>query len=121
MAEFKVFWDDDMLAVVEGVGYPDQSYSHFKSMHVWQTEDQDGKLGSDPGQKAIRTPAHNQRLTLGLNPARVFRFQAHPDAAILLGNCVPGDPKVMGSGMGITVEALQGTGIKYSVAAAGFK
>ena len=45
LAELKGFWDDGMLAVVEGVGYPDQSYSHFKSMHIWQTEDQDGKLG----------------------------------------------------------------------------
>ena len=42
-----MFLDDDMLAVVEGFGYPDQSYSHFKPMHIWQTEDQDGKLGSD--------------------------------------------------------------------------
>jgi len=45
LAELKGFWDDGMLAVVEGVGYPDQSYSHFKSMHIWQTEDQDGMLG----------------------------------------------------------------------------
>ena len=45
LAEFKEFWDSGTLAVVEGVGYPDQSYSHFESMHIWQTADRDGKLG----------------------------------------------------------------------------
>jgi uncharacterized protein (DUF1501 family) len=37
LAEFKKFWDDGMLAIIEGVGYPNQSYSHFESMHIWQT------------------------------------------------------------------------------------
>ena len=34
---FKELWDEDVLAVVEGVGYPDQSFSHFESMDIWQT------------------------------------------------------------------------------------
>jgi uncharacterized protein (DUF1501 family) len=50
LAGLKGLWDDGHLAVVRGVGYPDQNYSHFKSMAIWQAGDpelklQDGWLG----------------------------------------------------------------------------
>jgi uncharacterized protein (DUF1501 family) len=32
-------WDSGRLAVVRGVGYPEQNYSHFKSMAIWQAGD----------------------------------------------------------------------------------
>jgi len=32
----KSLWDSGKLAVVRGVGYPEQNYSHFKSMAIWQ-------------------------------------------------------------------------------------
>ena len=35
----KGFWDSGKLAVVRGVGYPEQNYSHFKSMAIWQSGD----------------------------------------------------------------------------------
>ncbi|MGI8925399.1 MAG: DUF1501 domain-containing protein [Tepidiformaceae bacterium] len=46
----KGLWDKGRVAVVQGVGYPDQNYSHFKSMAIWQSGDpktalQDGWLG----------------------------------------------------------------------------
>lgn len=46
----KSLWDVGNLAVVQGVGYPDQNYSHFKSMAIWQYADPelqqlDGWLG----------------------------------------------------------------------------
>ena len=31
----KGLWDAGKLAVVRGVGYPGQNYSHFKSMAIW--------------------------------------------------------------------------------------
>ena len=37
LTAFKELWDEDALAVVEGVGYADQSFSHFESMDIWQT------------------------------------------------------------------------------------
>jgi uncharacterized protein (DUF1501 family) len=40
----KGLWDQGHLAVVRGVGYPDQNYSHFKSMAIWQAGDPDLKL-----------------------------------------------------------------------------
>jgi len=35
LTEFKQFWDDGELAVVEGIGYPDPDLSHFNSMGYW--------------------------------------------------------------------------------------
>ena len=43
----KGFWDSGKLAVVRGVGYPEQNYSHFKSMAIWQAGDP--KLELDNG------------------------------------------------------------------------
>ncbi|MFQ5381767.1 MAG: DUF1501 domain-containing protein [Dehalococcoidia bacterium] len=46
----KDLWDRGKLAVVQGAGYPNQNYSHFKSMAIWQYADPelralDGWLG----------------------------------------------------------------------------
>src|SRR5512139_2437864 len=43
----KGLWDSGKLAVVRGVGYPEQNYSHFKSMAIWQAGDP--KLALDNG------------------------------------------------------------------------
>src|SRR6202521_5978985 len=43
---FKKLWDDGHLAIVEGIGYPNQSLSHFQAMDIWQTLDLSGN-GSD--------------------------------------------------------------------------
>jgi uncharacterized protein (DUF1501 family) len=46
----KKLWDDGKLAIVQGVGYPKPSFSHFDSIRVWETaapdrRQQDGWLG----------------------------------------------------------------------------
>lgn len=33
----KKLWDDKLLAIVRGVGYPNPIRSHFRSMDIWQT------------------------------------------------------------------------------------
>src|ERR1700716_3230538 len=47
----KKLWDEGKVAIVQGVGYPKPSFSHFDSIRVWETADpdrrqQDGWLGS---------------------------------------------------------------------------
>ena len=37
MAPIKKFWDEGKLAIFLGVGYPNASYSHFRSMDIWHT------------------------------------------------------------------------------------
>ena len=43
MADLMPLWEDGHLAIVQGVGYFDQSYSHFQSMDIWQGADPTGK------------------------------------------------------------------------------
>lgn len=42
LAPLKKFWDQGHMAIVEGVGYPNQSLSHFQAMDIWQTLDLQG-------------------------------------------------------------------------------
>jgi uncharacterized protein (DUF1501 family) len=37
MAPLKGMYDKGMVAVVQGVGYPDPDHSHFRSTEIWQT------------------------------------------------------------------------------------
>ena len=45
LAPLKQFWDSGHMAIVEGVGYPNQSLSHFQAMDIWQTLDLNGAGG----------------------------------------------------------------------------
>ncbi|HZR39523.1 MAG TPA: hypothetical protein VFB12_05360, partial [Ktedonobacteraceae bacterium] len=42
LAPLKTLWDQGHLAIIEGVGYPNQSLSHFQAMDIWQTLDLTG-------------------------------------------------------------------------------
>lgn len=37
MTGLKALYDQGMVAVVQGVGYPEPNHSHFRSMEIWQT------------------------------------------------------------------------------------
>jgi uncharacterized protein (DUF1501 family) len=37
MRSFKALYDKQMVAVVQGVGYPNPDHSHFRSTEIWQT------------------------------------------------------------------------------------
>jgi uncharacterized protein (DUF1501 family) len=46
----KALWDQGKVAIIEGVGYPSPSFSHFESIRIWETGDPtrrqvDGWLG----------------------------------------------------------------------------
>ena len=44
MGKIKDLFDSKKLAIVEGVGYPNPTYSHFKAMDIWQAADPQGSL-----------------------------------------------------------------------------
>jgi len=46
MRAIKPFWDDGKMAIISGVGYPNPNYSHFRSMDIWYTCEQD-KIATD--------------------------------------------------------------------------
>lgn len=37
MRSFKALYDKGMIAIVQGVGYPNPDHSHFRSTEIWQT------------------------------------------------------------------------------------
>lgn len=47
MTHMREMFNNEMLGVVQGVGYPDQNYSHFRSTDIWNTgSDSDETLNS---------------------------------------------------------------------------
>jgi uncharacterized protein (DUF1501 family) len=42
LAAFKELYDEGMLGIVQGIGYPNPNRSHFKSMDIWHTADTTG-------------------------------------------------------------------------------
>lgn len=46
MGPLKKFWDQGKLAIFLGIGYPNPSYSHFRSMDIWHTCEPD-KVGTE--------------------------------------------------------------------------
>ncbi|MBM2831357.1 MAG: hypothetical protein HW414_409, partial [Dehalococcoidia bacterium] len=44
MGKLKELWDQGTVAIVEGVGYNKQNFSHFVSMDIWQNADPELKL-----------------------------------------------------------------------------
>ena len=78
MAGLKNLWDANQLAIVEGVGYPNPSYSHFESMAVWQTaapkgEFGDGWLGRYFKQTGVQSNAQFAGIDIGGSLAPMFR------------------------------------------------
>ena len=73
MAKLKELLDAGQLAVVEGVGYPNPNFSHFKALDIWQTADPGGVAGegwlgryfdglADPGGHPLAALSVGRRL-----------------------------------------------------------
>ena len=43
MTELQGLYNDGLLSIVQNVGYPNQDYSHFRSMDIWQTASGSGE------------------------------------------------------------------------------
>ena len=41
MAPIKKLWDEGNVAIINGVGYPNPSRSHFRSLDIWHTAEPD--------------------------------------------------------------------------------
>lgn len=67
MTKLKDLWDQGVVAVVEGVGYPQPNYSHFVSMDIWQTADPGHKLSEGwLGRYFSQSEARSEAPFLGL-------------------------------------------------------
>jgi uncharacterized protein (DUF1501 family) len=71
---FKALWDQQKLAIIQGVGYPDPSRSHFRSMDIWHTGSLDASADSG---------------WLGSFMAQAQRADQGPFQSVAIGNSVP--------------------------------
>jgi uncharacterized protein (DUF1501 family) len=71
---FQSLWDQGKLAILQGVGYPDPSRSHFRSMDIWQTGSLDASAESG---------------WLGGFMAQAQRADQGPFQCVAIGNSVP--------------------------------
>jgi len=44
LAPLKELYDQGAMAIIQGVGYPNPSRSHFRSMEIWHTADPEGRI-----------------------------------------------------------------------------
>lgn len=44
---FQSLYDEGLLSVLNGVGYPNPNRSHFRSTEIWHTADSEGRKGGD--------------------------------------------------------------------------
>jgi uncharacterized protein (DUF1501 family) len=66
-------WEDEALCVVQGVGYPNPSQSHFRSMDIWQAASLEEKLAEGWLGKALK----------GMNKAPAFHLARDNESAPL--------------------------------------
>ncbi len=71
MGPLKRFWDEGKLAVFLGIGYPNPSYSHFRSMDIWHTCEPD-KVGTEGwlGKVLADLDPHKENVLTGVNFGR---------------------------------------------------
>jgi uncharacterized protein (DUF1501 family) len=73
----KSLWDQGKLAIVEGVGYPNPTFSHFESIRIWET--------ADPSRRQVEG-------WLGRTLARAYDSIGHP-----LTGCACGTTNIPGA------------------------
>ncbi len=80
---FKNLYDAGRLAVIQGVGYPNASRSHFRSMEIWHTARPDAS--TQAGTAAMGTGEG----WLGAFMAEVYRVGESPFQCVNIGTHVP--------------------------------
>jgi len=135
----KALYDQGKVAVVQGVGYPQPSLSHFDGVRIWETADplkrqQDGWLGrtidknydsqGHPlvgcacGATAIPGALRDVRATLTVvNSARAFAFQGGADRDKVVGALYSGTPGIYGALFDTAVATARDTVAKLRTAA----
>jgi len=66
MTGFKSLWDNQNLAIIRGVGYPDPVLSHFSSMAIWQSAFPTSLTNSGWIGRWLDTQKHDPMNAIGL-------------------------------------------------------
>ena len=91
-------WNDDKLTIVQGVGYPDPNYSHFRATDIWETgSGSDTVLSSGWGGRYLNLEYPNY-------PVGFPNAQMPDPLAIRIGGPVSVGLQHMGVNMGIAIN-----------------
>ena len=86
MTGFKELYDEGLLSIVQGVGYPNPNRSHFKSMDIWHTADTtatgDGWLGRYFDSECCGFGAGESGQAPGTGASRDIKAPVQPGIAI---------------------------------------
>ncbi len=138
----KALWDEGKVAIVQGVGYPKPSFSHFDSIRVWETGDparrqQDGWLGKTIeknydsaghplvgcacGTTGIPGALRDLQATLTVvNSQQTFRFQGGDEMDRAVGALYTGTPGIYGALFDMAVATARDTVAQLRTSAASY-
>jgi uncharacterized protein (DUF1501 family) len=138
----KQLWDDGKLAIVQGVGYPKPSFSHFDSIRVWETADpdrrqQDGWLGATIAKNydsaghplvgcacgSVEIPGALRDLEATLtvvNSQQSFKFNGGDDMDRAMGALYTGTPGMYGALFDTAVTTARDTIAQLKTSSAGY-
>ncbi|MBV9313862.1 MAG: DUF1501 domain-containing protein [Pseudonocardia sp.] len=68
MTGLKSLWDNDRLAIVRGVSYPQPDHSHFRSMDIWQTASPDHPVSTGWIGRWLDANGHDPLHAVSLDP-----------------------------------------------------
>ena len=139
----KGLWDQGKVAIVQGVGYPKPSFSHFDSIRVWETADpdrrqQDGWLGATIaknydsaghplvgcacGTTEIPGALRDLEATLTVvNSQQSFKFNGGDDMDKAMGALYAGTPGIYGALFDTAVTTARDTIAQLKTSSAGYK
>jgi len=79
LANLKSLYDDGLVNIVQGVGYPNPNRSHFRSMDIWHTADPSGRgrgwLGRYFDNECAGAPAPGPGVALGVEAPLAMQGQ----------------------------------------------
>jgi uncharacterized protein (DUF1501 family) len=139
----KGLFDQGKVAIVQGVGYPKPSFSHFDSIRVWETADpdrrqQDGWLGATIaknydsaghplvgcacGSTEIPGALRDLEATLTVvNSQQSFKFNGGDDMDKAMGALYTGTPGIYGALFDTAVTTARDTIAQLKTSASGYK
>src|SRR5437763_2421734 len=138
----KSLWDQGKVAIVQGVGYPKPSFSHFDSIRVWETADpdrrqRDGWLGATIaknydsaghplvgcacGSTEVPGALRDLEATLTVvNSQQSFKFNGGDDMDKAMGALYAGTPGIYGALFDTAVTTARDTIAQLKTSASGY-
>ncbi len=94
-SDFKTLWDRDILRVINGIGYPDQNLSHFRSTDIWATAEPDTEINEgwltrlitlDEPDILVDPPEHPSAIQIGSSGNLTFNTENNNNLSVNVSN-----------------------------------